>query len=242
MALQPGNWHALESDGGREFRWVENYACFSLPPARNHTACVEIELEAGPGMGRQNFELTVRGAAEEFVHHIQDRVRLTLTLPLSRDRQSDYTLIADGGGFPCPNDDRQINFRVFCLATPPDLVDLQSGLALLSGWAPFDRADEPPYRVAYSGAQVQVFSPRHHPVLCLDFDPGPLLSHAGLRIDLHDEDGNPVATTSVLSRQLIGLRLPFPEGAARTLSMHWEWIGRPHIPPPQLKFLSLRLN
>jgi hypothetical protein len=52
VELRPAGWHALESaGGGREFRWVENDVSFVLPRAVHPVAKVDLELEAGPGMG-----------------------------------------------------------------------------------------------------------------------------------------------------------------------------------------------
>ena len=81
IELLPGGWHALEYAAGRSFRWVDNAAAFSLPPARNPFASVQLELEAGPGMGRQHFQLTVRGdnsEPESFANLIENRTPFRL--------------------------------------------------------------------------------------------------------------------------------------------------------------------
>lgn len=240
IELLPGGWHALEYDSSHTFRWVDNAASFSLPPALNPVARVQLELEAGPGMGRQFFQLTVRGDSPDQVFFIRDRHFLTLTLPLSPSRPSRYSLNADGGGLPCPNDDRQLNFRVFLLATTPDIVTLQSGLELLCGWDPLDAPT--PCCLARSGSSLRLHAHRDFPVFCLDIDPGPPLSSAGLRIDLLDAAGDPVATTAIQARQVIGMRIPVRTAASRELSLYLEWIGQPSAPPPLLKVFSLSLN
>lgn len=242
VELQPGGWHALESDGGREFRWVDNHARFVLPKAVNPVAKVDLELEAGPGMGRQFFALTLRGEGGDSILAVQDRVQFRLSLSLSPERRSHYSLHADGGGFPCPNDERQLNFRVFVLATPMDLVDLQSGVDLLGGWAPLETSEGQRRRTAGNGARMRVYSPRECPVLCIELAPGVLQSPAGLRMDVLDEEGWPMATTGVTGRTLVGLRLPLKEGAVRELSLYFEWIGRPGWPVAGVDVYSIRLN
>lgn len=239
LQLLPTGWHALEVDAGRSFRWVDNDAAFALTPALNHFANVAIELEAGPGMGRQFFDLTVRGAASKQVYSIQDCHFLTLSLPLSRHRPSLFTLQADGGGFPCPNDDRQLNFRVFLLATPPDLVTLQSGVELLTGWDPLDTATGEPRRIGHSGASFRCYAPRDFPVLSLDASASP--SPAGLRLDLLDPHGDPVFTTAIHGRQPVSIRLPLAADASEVYSIYLEWIGRHTLPPPVLSAFSLQM-
>ena len=240
LELLPAGWHALEVDAGRSFRWVDNDAAFTFSPALNHSAHVTVELEAGPGMGRQSFELTLRGSKSRQVFSIFDRQSLTLTLPLSRHQYSSFSLHADGGGAPCPNDDRQLNFRVFLLATPRDIVTLQSGVELLSGWGPLDTSGQELRRTARTGARVRFFAPRDIPVVVLDIDGGP--SPFGLRIDLLDDQLVPVFTTAIDRRQLVCIRLPLSADTSGTFSFYLEWVGRHSLPPPVLSAYSLQLR
>lgn len=240
IVLAPGGWHALEVESGRCFRWVDNDAAFELPPALNPFAEIELEVCAGPGMGRQHFQLTVRGDAFEQAVAVHDEQRLTLSLPLSRHCKSLFTLHADGGGLPCPNDDRNLNFRVFRLATLPNIVSIQAGVDLVSGWNRF--GEDPPARVANSGACIRVHSHRDFPVLCLDLHPAGPANRAGIRIDLLDEDGAPVSTTAIQSRELVGMRLPLRAGMSKVFSLYLEWIGGAVDSPPAVVAFLLRLN
>ncbi len=240
VELLPAGWHALEVDAGRSFRWVDNDAAFALPPALNHFANVTVELEAGPGMGRQSFELTIRSGITQQVFSIQDRHSLTLTLPLSRHQSSCFSLHADGGGAPCPNDDRQLNFRVFLLATPLDIVTLQSGVELLAGWGPLETSGKELRRTVQTGARARFYAPRDTCVLVVDIGGGP--SPVGLRIDLLDEQAVPVFTTAIDRRQLVCIRLPLVADTSGTFSFYFEWVGRSSLPPPVLSAFSLHLR
>jgi hypothetical protein len=123
-----------------------------------------------------------------------------------------------------------------------DLVDLQSGVELLGGWAPLETDGGQRRRVAGNGALFRVHCRRASPVRCVELDPGALHSPAGLRMDVLDEEGWPMATTGVSGRTLVGLRLPLDAGVTRELSLCFEWIGRLGWPVAGVGVLSIRQN
>ena len=108
-------WYPLETFGGATFRWVNNDAEIRVP-ASGAKGQLSLEVEPGPGLGSQPFDLQV---LDETGHTIaqtsvkgRETVQVTLPIPLSQ-KPAVFRLHVEGGGLPTPNDPRILNFRVF---------------------------------------------------------------------------------------------------------------------------------
>jgi hypothetical protein len=113
--LRPGkNWHDLEQDPGKSFRWVANDAeivnVFPQPAAE-----LLLEVEPGPGLGGQPCQLEIRDNAGHVVGSAtvtsRQEVRFKLPRPLSSGAVLQFH--CHGGGLTIPSDSRIMNFRVF---------------------------------------------------------------------------------------------------------------------------------
>ncbi len=109
-------WYPFESLNGETFRWVANDAeiVVTAPSAARE---IDLEIEPGPGLGLQPFELQLLDQQGHVVARAQVRGReaVKVALPTTAGQQAVFRLHADGGGLPTPNDSRTLNFRVFRL-------------------------------------------------------------------------------------------------------------------------------
>jgi len=105
-------WYPLEEYGGSTFRWVNNDACIEVPP---RAAELALEVEPGPGVGKQPFTLEALdasgGVLASFV--VSARERIVVPLPASEPAPYVIRLRAHGGGRATLGDSRMLNFRVF---------------------------------------------------------------------------------------------------------------------------------
>lgn len=109
-------WHALESFDGSSFRWVENDARIVVEDG--DSTSLELELEAGPGVGAEGFDLTARfdRGEEAQTYRIENRTRIAIPLSFGPSRPREILLHTEDGGLRIPGDERVLNFRAFCVS------------------------------------------------------------------------------------------------------------------------------
>ena len=108
-------WYAIEQYSPEEkFRWVDNDARVVVDLPSDPAPPLIVDLEPGPGVGRQPFKLEVRDAAGNLVAEtiVSQRLRLELQLP-GGNRRIAFSFHVPTGGAPTSDNPRIMNFRVF---------------------------------------------------------------------------------------------------------------------------------
>jgi len=116
MALG-SNWYPYEVFAGQSFHWVDNDAEVIVTGPANGPGVLHLDVQAGPGLGGQDFMLQV---VDEFGRSaasvpVVGRQSIRVQLPLSPGASAVYRLHVDGGGRAAPGDQRTLNFRVFSI-------------------------------------------------------------------------------------------------------------------------------
>jgi FkbM family methyltransferase len=109
-------WYPLETYEGERFRWVANDAELVVLTHSPNPPRMQLEVEAGPGLGVSSFELRLLDAAGRVAASTCVTGRSTVRLPLPSGDAAVYRLHVDGGGLATPGDERALNFRVFWVA------------------------------------------------------------------------------------------------------------------------------
>lgn len=109
------NWYVLEAFGGETFRWVNNDAEIVVTAPTGNRRRLQLDLMAGPGLAGQTFNLQVLDPNGQIIAKadVQNRMPVTVTLPIAAGKTIIYRLHVVGGGQPAPKDPRTLNFRVF---------------------------------------------------------------------------------------------------------------------------------
>jgi len=118
-------WHSLEQDEwGRRFRWVDQDAELVFTNPSGHRNVVRVEIEHGPGVGYEPFDIQVVDENDRTVAELtcRDLGVYDLALPVTPGAGALFRLRTSHGGRPTPNDNRTLNFRVFDVqwAADPD--------------------------------------------------------------------------------------------------------------------------
>jgi hypothetical protein len=109
-------WYGVERHSPQEvFRWVENDAEVFLVPPSDPPPPLIFDLEPGPGVRHQSFQLEVLDAAGTVLAQtwVRGRSNLQLQLPSGADGGNHFFFYVKGGGIPVADDLRILNFRVF---------------------------------------------------------------------------------------------------------------------------------
>lgn len=109
-------WYSSESfEGEKRFRWVKSDAEIVVTAPSGTRQQLSLELEPGPGLVFQPFELQIIDEDGRVVAtaKIKDRETVTVRLPIVPHQPAIFRLHIEGGGLPAPNDSRILNFRVF---------------------------------------------------------------------------------------------------------------------------------
>jgi len=114
MRLGQG-WYALETQNGQPFRWVNNQAELVINRPVGSQQSLNLELEPGPGLGSQPFQLEVLDQAGKVVAtgRAEGRKTLLLDLPTTPGQPNLFRLQVKSDNKTAPNDPRILNFRVF---------------------------------------------------------------------------------------------------------------------------------
>ena len=114
--IVPGTgWYAKEHFLGETFRWIRNQAELIITPAAGANNLLGLQMEPGPGVNHDPFELLVRDERGEIVARAPVRKLQFVTLPIPRDssKMQVFTLGIDGGDLPVSHEPRILNFRLF---------------------------------------------------------------------------------------------------------------------------------
>ena len=105
-------WYPLEEYGGSTFRWVNNDASIEVT---SRAAELALEVEPGPGVGKQPFTLSAIDAAGTELGWFLVGARQRIVIPLTPHEPLPYVirLRVVGGGRATLGDSRMLNFRVF---------------------------------------------------------------------------------------------------------------------------------
>ncbi|MDQ3011876.1 MAG: glycosyltransferase [Acidobacteriota bacterium] len=108
-------WYLFETSQGEIFRWVNNDAeviCWLPGTTRQE---LRLEIEPGPGVNGQPFELQILDEAGEVAAtlFVNQREVVKAVLPTMPGRTTIFRLHAPAGGNAIPTDPRILNFRVF---------------------------------------------------------------------------------------------------------------------------------
>jgi len=116
--LQLGSgWGPIEIFRGERFRWVENDAQILIAPQKTGDLEVSLEVEAGPGVGRQCLLKALDASGRQVAAVlVEGRKTVSLFVPLETGKPNEFRLHVDGGGRRTPSDPRILNFRVFKVA------------------------------------------------------------------------------------------------------------------------------
>ena len=107
--------YPFETFGGETFRWVNNDAEIVITAPSGTQRQLSLELEPGPGLGGQLFDLQILDQDGQPVttRKVKGRETIILPLPVTPHQSIVFRLHIEGGGLPTPNDPRLLNFRVF---------------------------------------------------------------------------------------------------------------------------------
>lgn len=233
-------WWPPESYDIPSYRWVTATAelIVAAPPAYG-TRVLSLEIEAGPGVQRQPFELRVRDDQDRVVAQGWVRVlqQVRIRLPLKPGRPNRLVLEAVSTAKPQFNDHdpRLLSYRVlrcawagplsseasepafraedFGIRTRQDVTPPTAGIRFGRGWQLVGHYDGECYRWAGSEAVLFLEPPAQPGSLYLDLEPGPSRPDGIVRLELMDSQGQVVAAGAIEGRQRIWLTLPPRTGA-----------------------------
>jgi glycosyltransferase involved in cell wall biosynthesis len=108
-------WYPFETHSGEAFRWVNNDAEVIAWVPRVARQELRLELEPGPGLDCQPFELQILDESGQQVAGalVRGREVINVILPTVPGRTAVFRLHVEGGGKSIPGDSRTLNFRIF---------------------------------------------------------------------------------------------------------------------------------
>lgn len=108
-------WYDLETANGQPFRWVNNQAELVLDAPTGTEQNLSLELEPGPSLGNQPFQLEVVDQSGRVVAtgQAEGRKTLLLKLPTKPGQANLFRLRVKSDNREVANDPRILNFRVF---------------------------------------------------------------------------------------------------------------------------------
>ena len=109
-------WHPLETYNGETFRWAGPEVFVEVQNPEK-VGALQLDLEPGPGVSFDRFELSVFDTSGERVGTIEVRTRQHVTIPLPRTNDpAKLCLKVEGGGKAIPGDSRILTYRAFAPA------------------------------------------------------------------------------------------------------------------------------
>jgi hypothetical protein len=226
-----GGWHALETEAGQLFRWVENDAELLVSAAAGEPVRLALEVEAGPSFGGRPAPLQVLADDGRVLAstEVLGRRTLEIGLPPAPERWRRLRLHADGGGLAVPGDPRIQNFRVFRAGRPArtsDIVQAGDQVRLGGGWHALETEAGQLFRWVENDAELLVSAAAGEPVrLALEVEAGPSFGGRPAPLQVLADDGRVLASTEVLGRRTVEIELPPAPTTQRTLRLHTEGGG-----------------
>ncbi len=220
VALVGTGWFEPETFKGDTFRWVSNDARLNVARLRSTPLIVKLLVEPGPGLGLKPFELKVLDAASHPVATLKvaGRQFVSFELPGGKPGVDCLTLHLDEGGKPAHGDSRILNFRVFKIevaSAPSEIVPIDLGLKLGSGWYPLETFAGKTFRWAGNESVVEVENPQKVGSLRLDIEPGPGVGSRPFKLSVVEGSGAQLVEIDVHERQHVSIPLPDTSGAAK---------------------------
>jgi glycosyltransferase involved in cell wall biosynthesis len=110
-------WHRLEFDDRPTFwRWAGPWARLVILRPSSRRRVLRLELEPGPGVARQPFDLWLRDHAGQLIAQSRaaaTRCTLDMNLPLQPAAAACFSFEVPGGGSRIPTDPRILNFCLY---------------------------------------------------------------------------------------------------------------------------------
>ncbi len=108
-------WYPIETFAGETFRWVNNDAEIVVTAPSGNQQQLNVELEPGPGLASQPFELQVLDKEGQIVAttKVSGRETVIIKLTIVPNQPAVFRLHVESSGLPTSNDPRILNFRVF---------------------------------------------------------------------------------------------------------------------------------
>ncbi len=214
------NWHDLEKDQIRVFRWVTNDAELVPDAGAAASKFLTIEAEPGPGLDSNPMDLQVLGTGGALLGAGKFEGRETVVIRLWPElpRGGEAFLHVEGGGKATPGDSRVLNFRVFSAKLsrrPPenDIIRGEYPIKLAGGWYPYETFQGKSFRWVNQDAEFIVpKSGGSARKIRLDVEPGPGLDSKPFELMVFDQTGKQVAAGKVRYRTKVDMVLPPVEG------------------------------
>jgi len=116
-----------------------------------------------------------------------------------------------------------------------DIVAPDAGIRLQGGWFPVERASRGPYR--WMEAETEVVLRRSRPRLLIDVETGPSAGGKPVEVEVLDEGGATLGSTSLEGRCILRLHVPDRISSSR---LRFRIHGRGVVIERDLRFLNLR--
>lgn len=210
------HWYPIEAYQGATFRWVDNDAEILVGGGGETT--IDVDCEAGPGIGSNSFLLRVLDKD----HHQVDAVQVTgrQTVQVFVPSGGRYVLHTDVGGKRIPNDKRILNFRVFALRAEPNGQSSVIGdvagpnVTIGADWGVPEFYNNELFRWVANDATLTVRAPRDgRGMLQLLVERGPGMGNNPLRLTVTDSHGHATPLPPVSGRAALATPLTFDSGA-----------------------------
>lgn len=222
-------WHALEFHDGESFRWAPNNVMCLVAAFRPSNQRLSIELEPGPGVGSAPFQIVVYNKSGDPILDTIVRGRETLTIDLTTSRPQMHSLRfhVPAGDLQAGADHRILNFRAFRVRVdelPSDVIPLESGYRVGSGWFPLETYSGASFRWVENDAHILAHDAVVRPFE-LDVEPGPGSDARPLPVEIRTADGRSLASYSIEGRRRIAA--PVDPSSRRELVLHTNAVGKP---------------
>jgi hypothetical protein len=222
-------WHPVERDRSERFRWAGDDAMLYVPVFTAVEHRVTIDVEPGPGVGSQPFELEVYDRADQRLatFTVRGRQTLDLTLPASLPVMHWLRLHVVGGGRRIAGEERVLNYRAFSISVAPQRIDVissLSGFRIRAGWYPLEEYGGSTFRWVNDDASVEVSSRAAE--LVLEVEPGPGVGKQPFTLKATDSKGAVLASFFVSARERVVIPLPRDEPTPYVIKLRVEGGGR----------------
>jgi SAM-dependent methyltransferase len=238
--LLGAHWYPLEEFEGERFNWAANNAEIIIHKPTAENKIIQLELEAGPGIGRVDFELQVLDQDNQIIAARRIYGRDTLQVPLSIQPgvTQTFRLYTVDGGQQTPGDPRTLNFRLF--KANWQFMDDRDAITLGEGWYGQETAHGEKFHWANNDAEIVIHAATgiQH-LIHLEIEPGPSIGKPEFDLQILDSNRRPVTTLKVAGRRTIEVPLLIATGENNIFYLHTEQGGKPIPTDPRI--LNFRL-
>jgi hypothetical protein len=234
------NWHTLEKQFGKSFRWVNNDAEILVSPEVNgHEFAVD--LEPGPGMGGKPMKLQAIGPDGQILAEKNVDRRQTIQFhlapsPTIANGFSAVRLHTLNGGLSVPGESRTLNFRVFRVALQAaapaqtlanDITAAGDVIQLGANWNPLESLDADHFRWVDNDPVITISDPRVLAKgLTMELEPGPGIKTKPMLLRILDAAGRQVQAIEITGRQTVNIFPPPTTKKPAEYRLHVEGGGQ----------------